>query len=116
MFYIVKEMQYESTPQIALDTDRDYETVLNFVREVLEASGNIDEFGLSEACELDEIYEAAGEKRREDEVLIPRSPGLKKGVETSSETITNTDTRPSLRRAGSVPRLQRLGKRWGRNH
>ena len=78
MFYTVKEMRSESTAQIARDFDRDYEAVLDFVHEVQEASGDIDEFELSEVCEADEIYVTAGEKGREDEDSSPRSRGLKK--------------------------------------
>ena len=67
MFYIIKEMRSEPTAQIARDLDRDYEAVLNFVHEVQDASGDIDEFELFEVCEADEIYVTAGEKGREDE-------------------------------------------------
>jgi hypothetical protein len=87
MFYTVKEMRSEPTAQIARDLDRDYEAVLNFVHEVQETSGDIDEFELSEVCEADEIYVTAGEKGREDEDSSPRERGLKKrDVETSRET------------------------------
>jgi len=87
MFYTVKEMRSEPTAQIARDLDRDYEAVLNFVHQVQETSGDIDEFELSEVCEADEIYVTAGEKGREDEDESPRSRGLKKrDVETSRET------------------------------
>ena len=47
MFYMVKEMRSEQTAQITRDLDRDYEAVLDFVHEVQEASGNIDEFEIS---------------------------------------------------------------------
>jgi transposase-like protein len=87
MFYIVKEMRSEPTAQIARDLDRDYEAVLDFVHKVQDASGDIDEFELSEVCEADEIYVTAGEKGLEDEDESPRERGLKKrDVETSRET------------------------------
>jgi transposase-like protein len=79
MFYIVKEMRSELTAQIARDLDRDYEAVLDFVHEVQDASGDIDEFELSEVCEADEIYVTAGEKGLEDEDESPCECGLKKG-------------------------------------
>ena len=86
MFYIVKEMRSEPTAQIARDLDRDYEAVLDFVHEVQEASGKIDEFELSEVCEADEVYVTAGEKGIEKENESPRERGLKKrGAETSRE-------------------------------
>ena len=62
MLYTVKGMRPEPTAQIARDLDRDYEAVLAFVHEVQEASGNIDEFELSEVCRADEVYATAGEK------------------------------------------------------
>jgi len=65
MFYTVKKIRSEPTAQIARDLDRDYEAVLNFVHQVQETSGDIDEFELSEVCEADEIYMTAGEKGRE---------------------------------------------------
>jgi transposase-like protein len=87
MFYIVKEMRSEQTAQIARDLDRDYEAVLDFVHEVQDVSGDIDEFALYDVCEADEIYVTAGEKGREDETLSPRERGLsKRGAETSTQT------------------------------
>ena len=62
MFYTVKEMRSEPTAQIARDLDRDYEAVLDFVHEVQETSGNINEFELSKVCEADEVSVTAGEK------------------------------------------------------
>jgi hypothetical protein len=80
-------MRSEQTAQIARDLDRDYEAVLNFVREVQQASGDIDEFELYDVCEADEIYVTAGEKGREDEESSPRERGLsKRGEEISSPT------------------------------
>jgi len=87
MFYTVKEMRSEPTAQIARDLDRDYEAVLDFVHEVQETSGNIDEFELSKVCEADEVSVTAGEKGIEKEDESPRERGLKKrGAETSRET------------------------------
>jgi len=86
MFYIVKEMRSELTAQIARDLDRDYEAVLDFVHEIQEASGDIEEFDLYDVCEADEIYVTAGEKGYEDEESSPRERGLsKRGAETSRE-------------------------------
>lgn len=48
MVYTIKEMRSEPTAQIAHDLDRDYEAVLDFLHEVQEASGGIDELELSE--------------------------------------------------------------------
>ena len=82
---MVKEMRSEPTAQIGRDLGRDYEAVLDFVHEVQESIGNIDEFALSEVCEADEVYVTAGEKGREDS--SPRERGLKKrDAETSRET------------------------------
>ena len=78
-----------TTAQIARDLDRDYEAVLDFVHEVQETSGNIDEFELSTVCEADEVYVTAGEKgiEKEDEDESPRERGLKKrGEEATSQT------------------------------
>ena len=112
MFYIIKEMRSEPTAQIARDLDRDYEAVLNFVHEVRETSGNIDEFELSEVCEVDEIYVTAGEKGREDEDSSPRERGLKKGTwRLRGRQTTSADTRPSERRTSSISRLQGFGGR-----
>ena len=87
MFYIVKEMRSEQTAQIARDLDRDYEAVLDFVHEVHDVSGDIDEFDLYDVCEADEIYVTAGEKGCEDEASSPRERGLsKRGAETSTQT------------------------------
>ena len=87
MFYIVKEMRSESTAQIARDLDRDYEAVLNYVHKVQEVSGDIDEFGLYDVCEADEVFVTAGEKGLEDEDGSPRERGLsKKGAERSNQT------------------------------
>ena len=78
LFYMVKEMRSEPTAQIARDLDRDYEAVLDFVHEVQETSGDVEEFELSEVCEADEVYVTAGEKGYEDEDSSPRERGLKK--------------------------------------
>jgi hypothetical protein len=87
MFYIIKEMRSEPTAQIARDLDRDYEAVLDFVHEVQDVSGEIDEFNLYDVCEADEVYVTAGEKGREDKESSPRSRGLsKRGEETSTQT------------------------------
>ena len=79
MFYTVKEMRSEPTAQIARDLDRDYEAVLNFVHQVQETSGDIDEFELSEVCEADEIYVTAGEKGRGRGFESARARTQKKG-------------------------------------
>jgi len=76
MFYIVKEMRSETTAQIVRDLDRDYEPVLDFVHEVQDTSGEIDEFDLHGVCEADEVYMTAGEKGIEDEDGSPRERGL----------------------------------------
>ena len=87
MFYIIKEMRSESTAQIVRDLGRDYEAVLNFVHEVQDVSGEIDEFDLHDVCEADEVYVTAGEKGLEDEDGSPRERGLtKRGAEISSQT------------------------------
>jgi transposase-like protein len=87
MFYIVKEMRSEPTAQIVRDLERDYEAVLNFVHEVQDVSGEIDEFDLHGVCEADEVYVVAGEKGIEDEDGSPRQRGLKKrGAEPSNQT------------------------------
>jgi transposase-like protein len=87
MFYTVKEMRSEPTAQIARDLDRDYEAVLDFVHKIQDMSGNIDEFGLYDVCEADEVYVTAGEKGLEDEDGSPRWRGLsKKDAETSNQT------------------------------
>ena len=87
MFYIVKEMRSEPTAQIARDLDRDYEAVLNFVRNIRDVSGDIDEFDLYDVCEADEVYVTAGEKGLEDEDGGPRERGLsKKDAERSHQT------------------------------
>ena len=87
MFYIVKEMRSEPTAQIARDLDRDYEAVLNFVHNVQDVSGDIDEFDLYDVCEADEVYVTAGEKGLEDEEGSPRQRGLsKRDAETSTQT------------------------------
>jgi transposase-like protein len=87
MFYIVTEMRSEQTAQIARDLNRDYEAVLDFVHEVEDVSGKIDEFDRYDICEADEIYVAAGEKGLEDENGSSRQRGLtKRGEETSRET------------------------------
>jgi hypothetical protein len=82
-----QKIPHSLTAQIARDLDRDYEAVLDFVHEVQDVSGDIDEFELSEVCEADEIYVTAGEKGREDEDSSPRERGLKtRDAETSRET------------------------------
>jgi hypothetical protein len=87
MFYMVKEMRSETTAQIARDLDRDYEAVLDFVHEVQDVSGEIDEFDLYDVCKADEVYVTAGEKGIEDENGSPRERGLKKrGAEPSNQT------------------------------
>ena len=78
MFYIIKEMRSAPTAQIARDLDRDYEAVLDFVHEVQEATGSIEEIALGEVCEADEIYVTAGEKGVKDEEESPRERGLSK--------------------------------------
>lgn len=78
MCYIVTELRSEPTPQIARDLDRDYEAVLDFVHEVQDVSGDIDEFNLYDVCEADEVYVTAGEKGHEDEESSPRERGLPK--------------------------------------
>ena len=95
-----------TTAQIARDLDRNYEAIVNFVHEVQEVSGDIDECELSEVCEADEVYVTAGEKGREQEDPSPRSRGLKKGTrQIRLRQTTGPDTRPSLRRTSSVSRL-----------
>jgi transposase-like protein len=85
MFYMLKEMRSVPSAQIASDLERDEEAVLNFVHEVQDLCGEIDEFTLSEVCEADEIYVTAGEKGDEDK--DGRERGLsKRGAETSGET------------------------------
>jgi transposase-like protein len=87
MFHMVKEMRSETTAQIARDLDRDYEAVLDFVHEVQEVSGEIDEFDLHGVCEADEVYVTAGEKGIKDMNRSPRSRGLsKRGAEPSNQT------------------------------
>lgn len=87
MFYIVRGMRSELTAQIARDLNRDYEAILNFVHEVQDVSGDIDEFDLYDVCEANEIYVTAGGKGCEDEESSPRSCGLsKRGAEASMET------------------------------
>ena len=99
MFYMVKEMRSEQTAQITRDLDRDYEAVLDFVHEVQEASGNIDEFELSEVCEADEVYVTAGEKGCENEDSSPRERGLKKRTRRfRGRQTASLDTCPSLKK------------------
>jgi len=87
MFYIVKEMRSETIAQIVRDLDRDYEAVLDFVYEVQDVSGEIDEFDLHGVCEADEVYVTAGKKGIEDEDGSPRERGLsKRGAEPSNQT------------------------------
>lgn len=87
MFYIVKEMRSEPTAQIARDLDRDDEAVHNFVHNVQDISGDIDEFDLYDVCEADEVYVTAGEKGLENGDGSPRSRGLsKKDAEPSHQT------------------------------
>ncbi len=106
MFYIVKEMRSESTAQIARDLDRDYEAVLNFVHEVQGASGEIDEFELSEVCDADEIYVTAGEKGAKMRNRACASADSQKGARRLRlRQTTSADTRPSSRRTSSVSRL-----------
>mgnify|MGYP006300368229 CR=1 FL=1 len=85
MFYMLKEMRSVPSAQIASDLERDEEAVLNFVHEVQDLCGEIDEFTLSDVCEADEIYVTAGEKG--DEEKDGRERGLsKRDAETSKET------------------------------
>ena len=87
MFYIVKGIRSEPTAQIARDRNRDYEAVLNFVHNVQDVSGDIDECELPDVCEADEVYVTAGEKGLEDEDGSPRERGLsKRGAEPSNQT------------------------------
>jgi len=87
MFYITKEMRSEPTAQIARDLDRDYEAVLNFVHNVQNVSGDVNEFDLYDVCEADEVYVTAGAKGIEDEDGSPRERGLsKRGAEPSTRT------------------------------
>ena len=70
--------------------------MLDFVHEVQDASGQIDEFDLHGVCEADEVYVTAGEKGLEDEDESPRERGLSK--RTRNVRIRQTaspDTRPS---------------------
>lgn len=87
MFSIVKEKRSERSAQIARDLDRNYEAVLNFIHNVQDVSGDIDEFDLYDVCEADEIYVTAGEKGEEKEDESPRKRGLtKRDAETSNQT------------------------------
>ena len=84
------------TAQIARDLDRDYEAVLDFVHEIQETSGDIEEFDLYDVCEADEIYVTAGEKGYEDEESSPRERGLSKRARNLRiRQTTSPDTRPS---------------------
>lgn len=76
MFYIIKEMRSEKTAQTARDRDCDYEAVLNFVHEVQDVSGNIDDFDLYEVCEADMIYVTPGEKGEQTDDEQSRERGL----------------------------------------
>lgn len=77
MFYILKEMEYKSTSEISKELGKAYDSVLCFIREVQNISGNI-EAGLllKDIVEIDEIYITAGEKGVKQDK--PRRRGLKK--------------------------------------
>jgi transposase-like protein len=62
MFYMLKEMRSVRSAQIASDLERDPEAILNFVHEVHDLCGEIDNFTLSDVVEANEIYITAGEK------------------------------------------------------
>ncbi len=56
MFSMLKEMRSVRSAQIASDLERDPEAILNFVHELQDRCGEIEEFTLSDVCESDEIY------------------------------------------------------------
>lgn len=60
--------------------------MLNFRHGLQELCGELDGLTLSDVCEADEIYVTAGEKGIENEDESPRSRGLKKDEEASSQT------------------------------
>ena len=97
-FYMLKEMRSVPSAQITSDLERNEEAVRNFVHEVQDLCGEIDEFTLSDVCEADEIYVTAGEKDGRERGLSKRTQRLR-GRQTTSR-----DTRPSERRTSSVPR------------
>jgi len=77
MFYIIKEMESKSTSMIAMELDRDYESVLRFVHEVQGvACRHLSEFTLEGVIELDETYPHAGNKGVKQRK--PRKRGLRK--------------------------------------
>lgn len=78
MFYILKEMEAKSTRQIALELDRDYDSVLRFVHEVhhLASKHAQKEFSLEGIVELDETYVHSGKKGVKQRK--PRKRGLRK--------------------------------------
>ncbi len=85
LFYMLKEIRYVPTAQIARDLDRDYEAILNFVHEIQDRCNDIADFTLNDVCEVDKIYVTAGKKGIEQE--SPRERGLsKKDMEPFNET------------------------------
>ena len=63
MFYIIKHMVHMSANEIASDLNLDYETVENFVKDVMEiAHGAVSIEKLCAIIEIDEIYVNSGEK------------------------------------------------------
>ena len=70
--------------------------MLNFVHEVQNMSGEIDEFDLPGVSEANKIYVVAGEKGVEDDGS-PRERGLLERVRNLRDRqTTSSDTRPSL--------------------
>ena len=98
MFYIVKEMRFERSAQIARDLDRDYEAVLNYVHKVQEVSGDIDDFSLSDVCEADEASCVSPDFNP----IRTRSSSFKKLTSATSKYVISPGIHvPSIRRAKS---------------
>ena len=74
MFYIILSMETKSANQISRELGRDYESVLNFVREVQELAKRIGGIRLEGICEADEVYLNSGDKGVKEE--NPRKRGL----------------------------------------